>query len=413
MYAEVLADPSPRAGSSAGRVSRRVLLAGAGITLLSACGTAAAHTQSAGGPASATTDPTAGASVPPSPRPTPTPTPTHPKSTTRPLAEVPTKPQYYVDAGPKVIALTLDDGPSEYTPQILEILRDHNITATFCMIGEQIRDCAAIVRDVAAAGHHITNHTWDHSDQTKLSLKAVTSQIDRTNQAMADVGITATMYRAPSAPGTTPSSRPRRPPDCGRWTGRSTRPTGPGPASTASSPPSCAPPGPARSSWTTTAAGTARRRSPRCGSGSPAARRGLPVHHRLRPLRPRRRRPRYSAARKPVIRAATWSGTSSGERWPVPSSTVSVAVGTSGSSRPRSTSGGSTLSWRPASTSTGTSMAPTRPEMSSVRPCRGQAVRACAPEPRLSSRTWRRSASSSPPWVSIRSMLRSTASSLS
>ena len=105
--------------------------------------------------------------------------------------------RYYVDAGPKVIALTLDDGPSEYTGEILEILRDHHITATFCMIGEQIRDCAGIVRDVAAAGHHITNHTWDHSDQTKLSLKAVTSQIDRTTQAMADVGITPTMYRAP------------------------------------------------------------------------------------------------------------------------------------------------------------------------------------------------------------------------
>ncbi|QMU71214.1 polysaccharide deacetylase family protein [Streptacidiphilus sp. P02-A3a] len=195
MYAEVLADPSPRSGYTGGQVSRRVMLAGAGITLLAGCGTASANGGSADGAAS----PVAGNS--PSTTPisvaTPKPPAPSPTSTTHPLPKVPTQPQYYVDAGHKVIALTLDDGPSEYTGEILEILRDHHITATFCMIGEQIKDCAGIVRDVAAAGHHITNHTWDHSDQSKLTLKAVTSQIDRTNQAMADVGITPTMYRAP------------------------------------------------------------------------------------------------------------------------------------------------------------------------------------------------------------------------
>jgi peptidoglycan-N-acetylglucosamine deacetylase len=112
-------------------------------------------------------------------------------------SQVQTKPQYYVDAGPKVIALTLDDGPSRYTSQILEILAQYKVIATFCMIGRQVAGSASVVREVAAAGHHITNHTWDHADQSKLSLSAVTSELDRTNQALADVGITATMYRAP------------------------------------------------------------------------------------------------------------------------------------------------------------------------------------------------------------------------
>jgi len=188
MYQDVLAGP-PRS-----RVSRRVLLAAAGITLLSGCGTSTRAdgpaTPPSGTPAS-TSGPAPAATV------SPKPVRARPTRAAHPPTRVPTQPQYYVDAGPKVIALTLDDGPSEYTAQILEVLREHSITATFCMIGRQISANAGIVRNVAAAGHHITNHTWDHSDQTKLPLKAVTAQIDRTTEAMAHIGITPTMYRAP------------------------------------------------------------------------------------------------------------------------------------------------------------------------------------------------------------------------
>ena len=190
MYQDVLAGPSRS------RVSRRVLLAAAGITLLSGCGTST-KADGTTAPPSSPTAPTPASS--PTPAATVSPKPVRARSThaAHPLARVPTQPQYYVDDGPKVIALTLDDGPSEYTAQILEILREHSITATFCMIGRQISANAGIVREVAAAGHHITNHTWDHSDQTKLPPKAVTAQIDRTTEAMAHVGITPTMYRAP------------------------------------------------------------------------------------------------------------------------------------------------------------------------------------------------------------------------
>ncbi|QMU76673.1 polysaccharide deacetylase family protein [Streptacidiphilus sp. PB12-B1b] len=200
-YADVLADPGGGAGLTGGQVSRRVMLSVAGVTLLSGCGgggtavKAGASTapiavvRSSPSSPSAPPAPSAGAKVP-------TPRPSKPVPHRAPIP-VQSKPQYYVDAGPKVIALTLDDGPSQYTAQILEILREHRITATFCMLGQQIAQYAGIVKEVAAAGHRITNHTWDHADQTKLSLKAVTDEIDRTNQAMADVGITATMYRAP------------------------------------------------------------------------------------------------------------------------------------------------------------------------------------------------------------------------
>lgn len=130
---------------------------------------------------------------PPSPSPSPTVQPTHPQE------RVAAEPQYYVDdAGPSAIALTLDDGPHPvYTPQVLDILDRYGIQATFNMIGEQIGDNLSLVREVAAAGHTITNHTWDHADMRSYSLERVLSEIDRCNDALSDAGQQPTIFRAP------------------------------------------------------------------------------------------------------------------------------------------------------------------------------------------------------------------------
>jgi peptidoglycan/xylan/chitin deacetylase (PgdA/CDA1 family) len=108
-------------------------------------------------------------------------------------------PQYYIDdAGPMTIALTLDDGPHPvYTPQVLEILQDYGIQATFNMIGRQIGDNISLVREVSASGHTITNHTWDHADMREYSTSRVISEIDRCNDALAEAGQNPTIFRAP------------------------------------------------------------------------------------------------------------------------------------------------------------------------------------------------------------------------
>jgi len=153
--------PGGAPGSAGCGGSRRVSLPLAGVPVLSGCG--GGITPGAGGAPVATprasSSPSHTAPTVPKPRPSkPVP---H-----RPPTPVQSRPQYYVDAGPKAIALTLDDGPSQYTAPILEILREHRITATFCMLGQQIAQYSTIVKEVAAAGHRITNHTWDHRDQT-------------------------------------------------------------------------------------------------------------------------------------------------------------------------------------------------------------------------------------------------------
>jgi peptidoglycan/xylan/chitin deacetylase (PgdA/CDA1 family) len=61
------------------------------------------------------------------------------------------------------IALTFDDGPSESTPALLELLAKHNVKATFFMCGRNIRRLKKIARDVTAAGHEIGNHTDSHA----------------------------------------------------------------------------------------------------------------------------------------------------------------------------------------------------------------------------------------------------------
>jgi peptidoglycan/xylan/chitin deacetylase (PgdA/CDA1 family) len=62
----------------------------------------------------------------------------------------------------RALALTFDDGPSESTPALLELLAQHKVRATFFMCGRNVRRCPAIARQVAAAGHEIGNHTDSH-----------------------------------------------------------------------------------------------------------------------------------------------------------------------------------------------------------------------------------------------------------
>jgi peptidoglycan/xylan/chitin deacetylase (PgdA/CDA1 family) len=103
-----------------------------------------------------------------------------------------------VHASLKVIALTLDDGPHPtYTPRMLVLLQHYRITATFDVIGRQIAANRSLVAEVAAAGHTVANHNFDHTDQSKLHLTAVRSEIKRTNAALHDAGITPTVFRAP------------------------------------------------------------------------------------------------------------------------------------------------------------------------------------------------------------------------
>ncbi len=73
--------------------------------------------------------------------------------------------------GDKVIALTFDDGPwEEYTPQILDILRDNEAKGTFFTVGTRVAALPDIVKRASDEGHQICTHTWDHASGSGKGL---------------------------------------------------------------------------------------------------------------------------------------------------------------------------------------------------------------------------------------------------
>ncbi|WP_162005141.1 polysaccharide deacetylase family protein [Dictyobacter vulcani] len=67
------------------------------------------------------------------------------------------------------IALTFDDGPDpQNTPQILSILQQHNVHATFFAVGEHAQENPDLVHQIVSGGNVLGNHTWDHADLKKL-----------------------------------------------------------------------------------------------------------------------------------------------------------------------------------------------------------------------------------------------------
>jgi peptidoglycan/xylan/chitin deacetylase (PgdA/CDA1 family) len=109
------------------------------------------------------------------------------------------EPMRTIEGGPRVVALTIDDGPSPvYTPQILQILRQYGIIASFAMIGQSAAAFPGVAQEVAAAGHVIVNHTLNHKDLSHMPAWGVQEEISRATDAIyAATGETPSMFRAP------------------------------------------------------------------------------------------------------------------------------------------------------------------------------------------------------------------------
>jgi peptidoglycan/xylan/chitin deacetylase (PgdA/CDA1 family) len=83
------------------------------------------------------------------------------------------------------VALTFDDGPAQYTAQLLDILARYKVRATFYLVGQNATSYQDLVRAQNEAGHELGNHSWNHSDLTKLSAEEIRSQMTRTDAAIA------------------------------------------------------------------------------------------------------------------------------------------------------------------------------------------------------------------------------------
>lgn len=83
----------------------------------------------------------------------------------------------------KKVALTFDDGPHPvYTPEMLDLLKEKNVKATFFLLGEQVEQYPDIVKRMSEEGHLIGNHSYKHEQLSKLSSVQACSQVNRTNE---------------------------------------------------------------------------------------------------------------------------------------------------------------------------------------------------------------------------------------
>ena len=79
---------------------------------------------------------------------------------------------YVGDTSKKVLYLTFDAGyENGYTPHILDVLKKHNVKATFFLVGNYIKTAPDIVKRMVSEGHTVGNHTFTHPDMSSITDK--------------------------------------------------------------------------------------------------------------------------------------------------------------------------------------------------------------------------------------------------
>ena len=96
------------------------------------------------------------------------------------------------------VALTFDDGPSFYTEGLLDTLKEHNVKATFFVLGTQVRIQSETILRMFQEGHQIGNHTWDHPNLTQMGDAQIREQLQLTDDLITQIiGVPTPFLRPP------------------------------------------------------------------------------------------------------------------------------------------------------------------------------------------------------------------------
>lgn len=97
-----------------------------------------------------------------------------------------------------MIALTFDDGPGEYTEELINCLVENNAKATFFMLGQNVEAYPEIAKELSDAGMELGNHSYSHPDLVTIGADAAAQQVSNTDAALkAATGFEATVMRPP------------------------------------------------------------------------------------------------------------------------------------------------------------------------------------------------------------------------
>ncbi len=104
-----------------------------------------------------------------------------------------------VNCTDKLVALTFDDGPNNaYTEEILKILAEEEVKATFFVTGYEVEKNLEAARSIVAAGHELGNHSYSHPRLIFKFPATVRKELEKTDQAIRSAGFTGEInFRPP------------------------------------------------------------------------------------------------------------------------------------------------------------------------------------------------------------------------
>jgi peptidoglycan-N-acetylglucosamine deacetylase len=104
-----------------------------------------------------------------------------------------------VNTPDSVVALTFDDGPTvAFTEEILTLLAERRVSATFFLVGSAIEREPDLARRIAAAGHEIGNHSWSHQPMVLRRPSSVQREVEATDRIIRQIGYAGPIhFRAP------------------------------------------------------------------------------------------------------------------------------------------------------------------------------------------------------------------------
>ncbi|MFG6149800.1 delta-lactam-biosynthetic de-N-acetylase [Halobacillus sp. B23F22_1] len=96
---------------------------------------------------------------------------------------------FFVDqSGEKVVYFTFDNGYEQgYTDEVLNVLKEQQVPATFFVTGHYINSAPDLVKRMVKEGHIIGNHSWSHPDFTKISKSKMKQELDQVQTAVEDL----------------------------------------------------------------------------------------------------------------------------------------------------------------------------------------------------------------------------------
>ncbi|GAA6000581.1 uncharacterized protein JCM10292_000495 [Rhodotorula paludigena] len=93
---------------------------------------------------------------------------------------------------------SFDDGPSPYTPRLLNLLEQQNLKSTFFIVGSRAISRPEMVQTEYMLGHQLSVHTWAHSSLTTLSNEEIVAELGWTKKIIKDItGVTPNTFRPP------------------------------------------------------------------------------------------------------------------------------------------------------------------------------------------------------------------------